>query len=79
MHYVLRLVQIVTCPPLMPLAAVLHDDGDVEALLAVAAGPILIGLTCVFVVSTALLHRRRAVVPTVAILANGQQPVGGSR
>jgi hypothetical protein len=59
MFYVLRLVQIVSCPPLIPTAAILHDDAEIEALLAGAAGPIMFGLTSMFVLVTALIDKIR--------------------
>lgn len=57
--YVLRLAQIVSCPPLIPVGAILHDDAEIEALLAGAAGPIMFGLTSMFVLFTALIDKIR--------------------
>jgi len=60
MHRVLRLLQVVTSPPALPLTSIIYDDPDVLALVAMNAGPIVLGSTCAFVALTALMTERWA-------------------
>ena len=58
MHRVLRLLQVITFPPALPLTSIVYDDPDVLALVAMSAGPVLLGSTCAFVALTALMTER---------------------
>jgi hypothetical protein len=59
MAYMLRLVQFFSCPPLIPVTVVLHDDAQIEAWLASVLGPLMLGLTSVFILATEFIERRR--------------------
>lgn len=61
MAYVPRLVQFFSCPPLIPVTVALHDDAQIEAWLAGVLGPLMFGLTSVFVFATQLIERRRSI------------------
>lgn len=59
MAYVLRLVQFFSFPPLIPVSVVLHDGPQIEAWLAGVVGPLMFGLTSLFILATELIERRR--------------------
>jgi hypothetical protein len=58
MNGVLRVLQILTFPPALPLTSVIYDDAAVLALVAMTAGPLLFGTTCVFMILTAVMTER---------------------